>query len=181
MFVLLLHKVMLGKRRRLHTKRRIMLLFTSDKNTGKRWQQRPCFHCFILFLSPGKHVHQNKSFAVCAKAGSSSRGILLAFAIRFLQSITRPVSAPSPSLHNTFNDLVAVTQAEKSTNGFPIMQVPFINSFFTGYFLTAENTWILKCFGQRRRWVSMKCFEKPPQREWIQFFMLRGLKGAWRY
>jgi len=78
-------------------------------------------------------VHQNKSFAVCAKAGSSSRGILLAFAIRFLQSITRPVSAPLPSHSNTFTDLVALTQAEESTNGFPIMRVPF-NSFFSSYF-----------------------------------------------
>ncbi len=170
-------KELLNKQRRLHTKQRIRLLFTSNKNTGKQWQKRPWFHCFILFLSPGKHVHQNKSFAVCAKAGSWSRGILLAFAIRFLQSIMRPVSAPLPSRRNTFTDLVALTQAGKSTNGFPIIQVPFINSFFTGNFPTAKNIWILKCVWQRRRWVSMKCFEKPPQREWTEFLVLRALEG----
>lgn len=75
---------------------------------------------------------------------------------------------------NTFTDLVALTQAEKSTNGFPIMHVPFINSFFTSYFPTAKNTWILKCFWQRRRWVSVKCSEKTPLREWIE---LSGWKG----
>lgn len=127
--------------------------------------ERPWFHCFILFLTPGKHVHQNKSFAVCAKAGSSSRGILLAFAIRFLQSITRPVSAPLPSRSNTFTDLVALTQVEESTNGFPIMQVPF-NSFFSSYFpLQPRIHEYWNAFGKGVAGFQWSAFEKPPQRE----------------
>jgi len=46
---------------------------------------------------------------------------------------------------------------------------------------TAKNTWILKCFWQRCRWVSMKCFWKATSKrmDWIHHVERR--EGAQHY
>lgn len=161
-------KELLDKQRHLHTKQRIRLLFTSNKNTGKRWQKRPWFHCFILFLSPGKHVHQNKSFAVCAKAGSSSLGILLAFAIRFLQSIARPLSAPST--HSLTLSRWPKQRSQQMDSPLCKFHLLRVSSPVTSPQPRIHEYW--NAFD--RAWVSVKCFERIPLRGWIK---LSGWKG----